>query len=112
MTRLESNVRDNSTMRVLSLCRVDHPPVPTAISEAILKGAVHNKGLRVIGISVPNTVELHKLVDEVEQVNSKLILDVEYYEVGVCLYCLYVFVCQQISLDFIYIDSSLTVVVQ
>ena len=101
MTRLESTVRDNSTMRALTLCRLDHPPVPSTISEAILKGAVHNKGLGLIRISVPDTSELHKLVDEVEQENSKLILDVEYYEVGVCFYCLYVFVCQQIPVELV-----------
>ena len=53
--------------------------MPANIAEAILRGAVHNKGLRMMRISVPDTVELHKLVDEVEKVNKFMIrLDVWY----------------------------------
>ena len=88
MTRLESAIRDNNTLRILELhpCRyLPVPvPVPTSVAEAMLKGAAHNKRLEVMTIRVPDTAELHKLVDEVKEVNRKLGLDVK-YEVRVSL---------------------------
>ena len=70
MARLESAVRENSTMRELELqyCGTNSPALAN-VTEAILNGAVHNKRLRRMRISVPDTVELDKLVDEIEQVN-------------------------------------------
>ena len=89
MTRLESAVRDNNTLRELELHSnryYDAPgPVPASIATAMLKGAVHNKRLEKMAMEVPNTAELHKLEKEVEEVNTKLILDVEYRKVRVSL---------------------------
>ena len=88
MTRLESAVRDNNTLREL---RLNPPywyppvPVPASIATAMLKGAVHNKRLEEMTMTVPDTAELHKLVDEVKEVNKKLRLDVEYCKVRVSL---------------------------
>ena len=83
MTRLESAVRENSTMRALQL-QYDSSisPVPADVAEAILKGVLHNRGLGYMTISVPDTSELHKLVDEVEQVNRKLTLNVWHHKVS------------------------------
>ena len=61
-----------------------YPPVPVSVAEAILKGAAHNRRLETMTMIVPDTAELHKLVDEVKEVNKKLRLDVE-YEVRVSL---------------------------
>ena len=81
MTRLESTVRDNNTLREFELS----PPVPASIAEAMLKGAAHNERLEKMTMTAPDTAELHKLVDEVKKVNKKLRLDVEYREVRVSL---------------------------
>ena len=79
MTRLESAIRDNITMRELELQYFgSNSPLPDNIAKAVLKGAVRNKGLRRMIISVPDTEELHKLVDEVEQMNKEFRLDVWY----------------------------------
>ena len=95
MTRLESAVRDNNTLRELKLNHdrhsfiVDwlhwHPPLPASVAEAMLKGAAHNKRLEEMAMTVPDTTELHKLVDEVKEVNKKLRLDVWYGKVRVSL---------------------------
>ena len=92
MTRLESAVRDNSTLRVLALNPYHddedwYPPGPgpASVAEAMLKGAVCNKRLEEMAMPVPDTAELHKLVDEVKKVNKKLRLDVKYYNVRVSL---------------------------
>ena len=98
LTRLESAVRDNNTLRKLELnnpipepnpywyCPPRPPvPVPTSVAEAMLKGAEHNKRLEKMYMTVPYTAELHKLVDEVKEVNKKLGLDVEYRKVRVSL---------------------------
>ena len=95
MTRLESAVRDNNTLRDLKLnpiipnrntryCPV-LVPIPASVAEATLKGAARNKRLEKMTMTAPDTAELHKLVDEVEKVNKKLRLDVEYWEVRVSL---------------------------
>ena len=95
MRRLESAIRDNSTMRELMLCdfmlfpSCSTPIVPASVAGAILKGAAHNKRLESMSMGVPS--ELHELVDAVKQENKKLRLDVKYYKVRVSLYCL---VCQ------------------
>ena len=88
MRRLESAVRDNNTLRELEL----NPqwyfhtpvPVPDSVAEAMLKGAARNKRLEEMTMIVPDTAELHKLVDEVEEVNTKLRLNV-WYKVRVSL---------------------------
>ena len=85
MTRLESAVRDNNTLRELELNSFSYPPVPPSVAEAMLKGAAHNKRLEEMTINVPDTAELHKLVDEVKKVNKKLRLYVEYCKVRVSL---------------------------
>ena len=87
MTRLESAVRDNNTLRELRLSpfRIFPVPVPASVAEAMLKGAARNKRLEKMTMPVPDTAELHKLVDEVKKVNKKLELDVEYREVRVSL---------------------------
>ena len=85
MTRLESAVRDNNTLRELGLNRYVYPPVPASVAEAMLKGAARNKRLEKMTMPVPDTAELHKLVDEVKKVNKKLELDVEYRKVRVSL---------------------------
>ena len=87
MTRLESAVRDNNTLRELWLNYNCYPPVPVpaSVAEAMLKGAACNKRLEKMTMPVPDTAELHKLVDEVKEVNKKLRLDVEYCEVRVPL---------------------------
>ena len=81
MTRLESAVRDNSTLRVLELNPFNYypvpEPVPASVAEAVLKGAACNKRLEKMTMNVPDTAELHKLVDEVKKVNKKLELDME-----------------------------------
>ena len=84
LTRLETAIRDNNTLQKFKLGSCN--PI---IVEAVLKGATHNKGLERMEIWVPDTVELHKLQDEVEQQNKKLRLDVS-YEVRNSLYCVYV----------------------
>ena len=100
MTKLESAVRDNNTLRELELnpynpywyplVPVLNPlwssPVPASVAEAMLKGAARNKRLEKMNITVPDTAELHKLVDEVKEVNKKLRLYVEYPKVRVSLY--------------------------
>ena len=78
MTRLESAVRDNNTLRELRLNRYYPGPIPASVAEAMLKGAAHNKRLETMTINVPDTAELHKLVEEVKEVNKKLRLDVMY----------------------------------
>ena len=89
MTRLESAVRDNNTLRDLQLNPYMYSPgpgpIPASVAEATLKGAARNKRLKKMTMTVPDTAEIHKLVDEVEEVNKKLSLDVEYYEVRVSL---------------------------
>ena len=87
MTRLESAVIDNSTLRVLELIpyRYHSVPVPASVAEAMLKGAARNKRLEKMTMTVPDTAELHKLVDEVKNVNKKLRLDVEYPKARVSL---------------------------
>ena len=82
MTRLESAVRDNNTLRELELnpeyrYRFSPVPVPASVAVAMLKGAAHNKRLEKMTITVQDTAELHKLVDEVKEVNKKLRLHVE-----------------------------------
>ena len=91
MTRLESAVRANNTLRELILNRdtrlgwgIRPEPVPASVAEAMLKGAAHNKRLENMTMTVPDTAELHKLVEEVKEVNKKLRLDVK-YEVRVSL---------------------------
>ena len=88
MTRLESAVRDNNTLREFNNW---FSTVPASVAEAMLKGAARNKRLEKMTMTVPDTAELHKLVDEVKEVNKKLELDVEYCEVRVscvdCVYC-------------------------
>ena len=81
MTRLESAVRDNNTLRELGLNPNRHWdfPVSASVAEAMLKGAARNKGLERMAMKVPDTAELHKLVDEVKEVNKKLRLDVSYH---------------------------------
>ena len=94
MTRLESAVRDNNTLRDLELnpiiTRINRycpvlVPIPASVAEAMLKGAARNKRLEKMKMTVPDTAELHKLVDEVDNVNKKLRLDVVYWEVRVSL---------------------------
>ena len=82
MTRLESAVRDNNTLREFTNW---FSPVPASVAEAMLKGAARNKRLKKMTMTVPDTAELHKLVDEVKEVNKKLRLDVWYREVRVSL---------------------------
>ena len=80
MTRLESAIRDNNTLRELELNPYWYRsvPVPASVAEAMLKGAAPNEGLEQMAMGVPDTAELHKLVDEVKEVNKKLRLDVKY----------------------------------
>ena len=89
MTRLESAIRDNNTLKELKLNPDRYypvpGPVPSSIAEAMLKGAARNKRLEYMAMTVPDTAELHKLVDEVKEVNKKLGLDVEYRKVRVSL---------------------------
>ena len=90
MTRLELAIRDNNTLRELQLnpyryCYSLSRPVPASVAEAMLKGAARNKRLEKMTMTVPDTAELHKLVDEVKEVNKKLRLDVKYCEVRVSL---------------------------
>ena len=85
MTRLESAVRDNDTLRELRLNPYWYPLVPASVAEAMLKGAARNKRLEEMTMTVPDTAELHKLVDGVEEVNKKLRLDVVYCKVRVSL---------------------------
>ena len=84
MTRLESAVRDNNTLREVKL-NPWHSPVPASVAEAMLKGAACNKRLEKMTMPVPDTAELHELVDEVKEMNKKLRLDVENPEVRVSL---------------------------
>ena len=85
MTRLESAIRDNNTLRVLQQNPPRFSPVPASVAEAMLKGAVCNKRLEKMTMPVPDTAELHKLVDEVKEKNKKLRLDVGYHKVRVSL---------------------------
>ena len=95
MTRLESAIRDNNTLRELALRPYDDDeedwfspvpvPVPASVAEAMLKGAARNKRLGMMTMPVPDTAELHKLVDEVKEVNKKLRLNVRYCVVRVSL---------------------------
>ena len=93
MTRLESAIRDNNTLGELELNPyVDDDeewhspaPVPASVAEAMLKGAARNKRLETMAMKVPDTAELHKLVDEVKEMNKKLRLVVEYRKVRVSL---------------------------
>ena len=78
MTRLESTIRDNNTLRELGLNPYWYPPVPASVAKAMLKGAACNKRLEYMAMTVSDTAELHKLVDEVKEVNKKLRLDVKY----------------------------------
>ena len=77
MTRLESAVKDNNTLRCLQLNPYMYSTVPASVAEAMLKGAARNKKLEKMTMRVPDTAELHKLVDEVKEVNKKLRLDVK-----------------------------------
>ena len=100
MTRLESAVRDNNTLRELELNHDRYypvpGPVPASVAEAMLKGAARNKRLEKMSMRVPDTAELHKLVDEVKEVNKKLRLDVKYWEVSLFVLTVFiVVVCQQ-----------------
>ena len=87
MTRLESAVGDNNTLRELELNPILYGsvPVPASVAEAMLKGAACNKRLEKMTMPVPDTAKLHKLVDEVKEVNKKLRLYVEYCKVRVSL---------------------------
>ena len=89
MTRLESAVRDNNTLRELELNpnRYWYPPgpVPVSVAEAVVKGAARNKRLEKMTMTVPDTAEFHKLVDEVKKVNKKLRLYVKYGKVRISL---------------------------
>ena len=90
MTRVESAVRDNNTLRELELnpkywYRYSPESVPTSVAEAMLKGAARNKRLEKMTMIVPDTAELHKLVEEVKKVNKELRLDVKYRKVRVSL---------------------------
>ena len=89
MTRLESAVRDNNTLRELELnpYRQDSGtgPVPASVAEAMLKGAARNKRLEKMTMTVPDTAKLHKLVNEVKEVNKKLRLNLMWYKVRVSL---------------------------
>ena len=89
MTRLESAVRDNNILRELQLNLKGYipgpGPVPPRVAEAMLKGAASNGRLEKMTIPVPDTAELHKLVDKVKKVNKKLRLDVKYCKVRVSL---------------------------
>ena len=82
MTTLESAVRDNNTLRWLRLNHFRYSPGPgpgpTSVAEAMLKGVARNKKLKEMTMRVPDTAELHKLVEEVEKVNKKLRLYVKY----------------------------------
>ena len=98
MTRLESAVGDNNTLRELQVDSYLYSPVPVpaSVAEAMLKGAARNKKPKKMTMTVSDTAELHKLVDEVKKVNKKLRLDVEYCKVRVSLcllYLLLLFVC-------------------
>ena len=85
MTRLESAVRDNNTLRVLQQNPPRFSPVSASVAEAMLKGAACNKRLEKMTMTVPDTSELHELVDEVKEVNKKLRLDVKYWvRVSLC----------------------------
>ena len=101
MTRLESAIRDNNTLRELKIVPdTSLPatlrqyfseytpvpvPVPASVAKAMLKGAARNKKLEKMAMTVPCTTEVHKLVDELKEVNTKLGLYVEYCEVRVCI---------------------------
>ena len=107
MTRLESTVRDNNTLRELVLNHCDDwddewfspGPVPASVAEAMLKGAARNKRLEEMTMTVPDTAELHKLVDEVKKVNKKLRLYVEYCEVRVSVLTVFIVVVYQQLLE-------------
>ena len=89
MRRLESAVKDNNTLRGLQLNSDLYSPVPVpvpaSVAEAMLKGATRNRKLEYMGMTVPDSAELHKLVDEVEEVNKELRLYVAYCKVRVSL---------------------------
>ena len=91
MTRLESAIRDNNTLRELKLNpKYWYSPVPTSEAEAMLKGAALNKRLEEMTMFVPDTAELHKLVDGVKEVNKKLRLNVMYKVCkSFCVDCVY-----------------------
>ena len=80
MTRLESAVRDNNTLRCVQV-----NPVFSGVAEAMLKGAARNKRLEEMTMTVQDTAELHKLVEELKEVNKKLRLYMKYCEVRVSL---------------------------
>ena len=91
MIRLESAVRDNNTLRELGL---NH--VPASVAEAMLKGAARNERLEKMTMTVSDTAELHKLVDEVKKVNKKLGLYVGYRKVSLFVLSVFiVIVCRQ-----------------
>ena len=92
MTRIESAIRDNNTLRELLIITLGFSTVPASVAEAVLKGAAHNKRLEQMTMTVPDTAELHKLVDEVKEVNKKLRLDMWYCKVRVSLCLLLLFV--------------------
>ena len=89
MTRVESAVRDNNTLRELRLnpyrCDSRTEPGSVSVAEAMLKGAARNKRLEKMNMTVPDTAELRKLVEEVKKVNKKLRLNLMWYEVRVSL---------------------------
>ena len=85
MIRVESAIQDNNTLRKLRLNPPWFPPVPANLAEAMLKGAACSKRLEMMTMTVPDTAELHKLVDEVKEANKKLRLYVEYRKVRVSL---------------------------
>ena len=81
MTRLESAIRGNKTLRELELHSLHYPrkPGPVSVAEAMLKGAARSKNLDKMTMNVPDAAVLHKLVDEVKKVNKKLRLEVAYH---------------------------------
>ena len=91
MTRLESAIRDNNALRWLQLDDDRYffvpRPIPANVAEAMLKGVARNKRLEEMAMTISDTAELHKLVDEVEKVNKKLGLRVKYCEVSLFNLC-------------------------
>ena len=110
LTRLESFLRDNNTLRELELQSYrSKSPVPANVAAALLKGAVHNKVLEMMRIGVPNTVELHKLENEVKLVNKNLKLIVEFCKVSVFNIIVFVCQCSKQFKNEIHVDYSLTI---
>ena len=53
-----------------------YAPIRADVAEAMLKGATHNKKLKMMTMRIPRTDELKLLVDKVAEVNKKLRLNV------------------------------------